>query len=166
MTTPAFERYAAARWPALVRAAWLLTGDRHEAEDLVQATLARAWRHWRRVAEADEPDAYVRRMLVNEFRRSRLRWRRSEQVGADWHPPAEGPEHAVVLRDTLVRALRELPPRQRLAVTLRYYLDLSEQETAAMMRCSVGTVKSQAARGLARLRELHGVSVDAARGET
>jgi RNA polymerase sigma-70 factor (sigma-E family) len=165
MTDDTFEHFAAARWPVLVRAAWLLTGDWHTAEDLAQTTLARTWRHWRRVVAADDPDRYVRRILVNEVRRSRA-WRRSADPTVDGLPVAvPGPEDQTVARDALARALAQLPAGQRLAVTLRYYLDLSELDTAAILGCSVGNVKSQTSRGLVRLREVYAPALAAGKRE-
>lgn len=161
MTKDGFDEFAATRWPALVRAGWLMSGDWQRAEDLAQATLAKTWRHWRRVAAADEPDRYVRRVLVNEFLRSRRAWRRHEPLGDAVSPVTPGPETSVAARDALARALREVPRGQRAVLVLRYYLDLSEQDTAAALGCSVGNVKSQAARGLARLREVYGVTLAA-----
>lgn len=147
-----FVRFAAGRRTRLFRTAFLLCGDRHTAEDLLQQTLERAYVAWHRVSGADDPDAYVRRIMVNEharrFRRP-LRESLTTQVpeprdggGSDWHET----------RSALLGALAALPPRQRQAVVLRYWEDLSESQTAAAMGCSVGTVKSQAARGIARLR--------------
>ena len=152
-----FDEFAAARWPSLVRAGWLLTGDWQRAEDLAQTTLERAWRHWSRVTAADDPDRYVRRILVNEHRRAWRPWRRLV-------PVASVPENAVDAdvsadtRDALARALATLTRGQRATVVLRSYLDLSEAETAAALGCSVGTVKSQSSRALARLRETYALS--------
>jgi RNA polymerase sigma-70 factor (sigma-E family) len=137
-----------------VRTAHLLTGDHHEAEDLVQQTLAKVYPHWARVSRLDSPDAYLHRALVNNsFSRHRLR--RARHLLMPWVP--ERPEPAqtarVEQRSLLLQALAELPPKQRAVVVLRYWEDLSEQQVAEAVGCSVGNVKSQASRGLAKLRE-------------
>jgi RNA polymerase sigma-70 factor (sigma-E family) len=165
-TEPGFEPFVAAAWPGLVRAAWLLSGDRRYAEDIAQATLVRAWRHWGRVSAADDPLAYVRGILANEFLRLRVRWRRDDElydVHADRRTDVESD---VATRDLLARALRRVPRRQRLVLVLRFYFDMSETATAAALGCSVGTVKSQASRGLDRLRrelEPHTMVVEGSR---
>jgi RNA polymerase sigma-70 factor (sigma-E family) len=148
-----FQAYMAARWPVLVRTAYLLTGDRFLAEDLAQTALTRVYASWRRVRRADDVDAYVRRVLVNanagRFRKRRV----AEHLTA---APMDGrvhlPHEAIAERSALMAALAELPARQRAVVVLRYWEDLSEREVAAVLGCSVGTVKSQASKGLARLR--------------
>lgn len=163
--TDDFDEFAATRWPALVRAGWLLTGDWHRAEDLAQATLAKTWRHWGRVTAADDPDRYVRRILSNEFLRSRHRWRRHEAHEAITDGDVGlGPafDDTVADRGALAQGLRQLPPGQRLVLVLRYYLDMSERDVAETLACSVGNVKSQAARGLTRLRAVYRDGVDAA----
>ena len=148
-----FQAYMAARWPVLVRTAFLLTGDRFLAEDLAQTALTRVYASWRRVRRADDVDAYVRRVLVNanagRFRKRRV----AEQLVA---VPADGRSHVphepIAQRSALMAALAELPVRQRAVVVLRYWEDLPEREVAAVLGCSVGTVKSQASKALARLR--------------
>jgi RNA polymerase sigma-70 factor (sigma-E family) len=152
-STADYDEFAATRWPALVRSACLMTGDWQHAEDLAQATLVKAWRHWRRVSGADDPDRYVRKVLVNEFLRTRSRWRRHEELATDSGGTVEGSEVAFAERDALARGLARVPRGQRAVLVLRYYLDVSEQDVAASLGCSVGNVKSQAARGLARLRQ-------------
>ena len=149
-----FQQYMAARWPVLVRTAYLLTGDRHLAEDLAQTALTKVYASWRRVRRADDIDAYVRRVLVNanagRFRKRRV----AEQLTAvplD-SAGAGSTEGSVAERSVLMAALAELTPRQRAVVVLRYWEDMSEKEAAAALGCSVGTVKSQASKGLARLR--------------
>ncbi|MFE4971071.1 SigE family RNA polymerase sigma factor [Kitasatospora sp. NPDC056651] len=146
-----FRAFAGSAWSRLLRTAYLLAGDRHGAEDLVQQALERAYVHWNKVRAADDPNAYVRRILINEHAR-RFRRRLTEHpVEAFPDRPAPGgsdPDDRAVL----LAALAALPPRQREAVVLRYWEDLSESQTAAAMGCSVGTVKSQAAKGLAKLR--------------
>ena len=148
-----FQAYMAARWPVLVRTAFLLTGDRFLAEDLAQTALTRVYASWRRVRRADDVDAYVRRVLVNansgRFRKRRV----AEHLVA---VPQDGRSHAphepLAERSALMAALAELPPRQRAVVVLRYWEDLSEREVASVLGCSTGTVKSQASKALARLR--------------
>ncbi|ONH33397.1 hypothetical protein BL253_01620 [Pseudofrankia asymbiotica] len=141
------------RSDALFRAAFVLTGQHAAAEDLVQETLARLLMVWSRVVAKGEPDAYAYRVMVNLHRRS---WRRvlmRERPTARL-PDRPGPDAFVRSErlDQLSRALAELPTRQRSAVVLRHYVQLSEAETAAAMDCRVGTVKSLTSRGLARLR--------------
>jgi RNA polymerase sigma-70 factor (sigma-E family) len=152
----AFEEFVLGRQAALFRLAFLLSGDRHHAEDLVQGTLERTYQHWRRVAAAANPEAYVRRMLVNaatDWRRSRRYVVEQSLDGAPepWSRRDSGTELAET-HDVVVRALRNLPVKMRAVLVLRYLEDLSEAETASVLGCSVGTVKSQASRGLARLR--------------
>ncbi|GAA4906463.1 SigE family RNA polymerase sigma factor [Streptomyces coeruleoprunus] len=151
----AFAEFATAAWPRLVRTAHLLTGDFHEAEDLVQTTLAKVYARWQRIPR-DEVDRYVRRSLVNN-NLSRLRRRRVVHLLTPLLP--DSPRHAhtghaeaVEQRATLVRALADLSARQRTVMVLRYWEDLSEQEIAAVLNCSIGTVKTHARRGLEALR--------------
>lgn len=150
-----FEGFAATRWRRLVRTAYLLTGDHHEAEDVVQATFAKVYRNWSRISRLEEPDAYVRRALVNN-NLSRHRRRRVRQlltpVLPDRANPAGGGHHDVEERSVLLQALAALPQRQRAVVVLRYWEDMSERQVADVLGCSPGNVKSQASRGLAKLR--------------
>jgi RNA polymerase sigma-70 factor (sigma-E family) len=151
----AFRDFAVAQWPGLTRLAYLLVSDAGHAEDIVQTVLAKMWPVWGRVGQ-EAPEAYARKALVN----TATSWRRRR-----WHGerPTEllperanyDDEHAPRLSDraALSTALRSLPPRQRSAVVLRFAEDLSEQQVAAALNCSVGTVKSLTSRGLARLRE-------------
>ncbi len=159
MATPdpvvSFEAYVHARNAALSRIAYLLTGDHHLAEDLVQQTLLRVVGHWRRVASAGDPDAYVRRVLYHEhiswWRRRR---HRTETPGDVPHRATSDPSDEVVVTIAVRTALARLAPRQRAVLVLRYFEDLSESQTAEILGVSVGTVKSQARDGLARLRVL------------
>jgi RNA polymerase sigma-70 factor (sigma-E family) len=151
-----FEEFVEGSSPRLFRTALLLTGqDRAAAEDLLQVALERAYRHWARICRSEEPERYVRRILANA---SHDRWRRAsrrpERVipGVDVAAVADDHAGAVADRDFLMRALAALPNRQRTVLVLRYYSDLSELEIADVLGCSVGTVKSQVSRGLARLR--------------
>jgi RNA polymerase sigma-70 factor (sigma-E family) len=148
-----FRDFMASRWPGLVRLGYGLTGDRGLAEDLAQSALAKAYAAWPRVRRADDPDAYVRRILINT-NSNRFRKRRVAEHSAEYLPEtgvADAAE-AVGQRSLLIAALMELPPRQRAVVVLRYWEDLSEAQVASIMGCSVGTIKSQASRALARLR--------------
>jgi RNA polymerase sigma-70 factor (sigma-E family) len=150
-----FEEFMTSRWAGLVRLAFGLTGDRWLAEDLAQTALASAYASWWRVRRADDPDAYVRRILVNTSNR-RFRRRR---VAEHTREPAELPDLAVAdsadrigQRSALLSALRELPRRQRAIVVLRYWEDLSDAQVATALGCAEGTVRSQASRALATLR--------------
>ena len=150
-----FDEFMASRWPGLVRLAFGLTGDRWLAEDLAQTALASAYAVWWRVRRADDPDAYVRRILINASKRRLRRPRLSEQPSeqADLpDPAAEDPAADVGERSALLAALAELPPRQRAVVVLRYAEDMSDAQVGALLGCSAGTVRSQAARALAKLR--------------
>ena len=148
-----FGEYVRARWLHLVRTAYLLTGDRHAAEDVVQSTLTKAYRSWSRVLRSDNPDAYVRRILVRS-NLDRFRKQRVPERLVDRPPESSGADLAdtVAQREVLVGALAELPERQRAVVVLRYWEDLSVAEVASVLGCAPGTVKSQAAKGLAKLR--------------
>ena len=162
-----FESYAAARWSRLLRTAFLLTGDHHEAEDLVQGTLAKVYLGWPRIRRLDEPDAYVHRALINN-NMSRHRKRRVVQLLTPILPerPREGGHSRVEERSLLMEALAALPPRQRAVVVLRYWEDLSEHQVAEVLGCTPGNVKSQASRGLRKLREhpaLAGYAADGTR---
>jgi RNA polymerase sigma-70 factor (sigma-E family) len=146
-----FSEYVQYRLPALLRFGYALTGNQHDASDLVQDALERVGVRWKSIVrDCRSPDAYVRRAMVNA-RTSRWRRRRPETL------VAEIPDTVVRARDRfddepLWQALRELPPRQRAVIVLRYYEDLSEAEIAATLGISTGTVKSQAARAMATLR--------------
>jgi RNA polymerase sigma-70 factor (sigma-E family) len=146
-----FSSYMAARQPSLLRTAYLLTGDRHTAEDLVQTALAKLYLSWDRVQRQESVDGYVRRILVNEHNSLwRRPWKKRETT------TSELPEHAAPAAagrdDALWELVQTLPRKQRAAVVLRYYEELSEAETAEVLGVSVGTVKSQTSRALAALR--------------
>ena len=151
-----FDAYVAARYPALVRTATLLTGDHHEGEDLVQGALVKAVAVWRRIA--DDPEPYVRRIMVNDnisrWRRHRGRTVVTEDPAAVTGPGRWTTEHDADTRVDLANALAALAPRQRTVLVLRYFEDLTERETAVLMGIGVGTVKSQTRDALARLRQL------------
>jgi len=158
-----FGQFVAARSPALLRSAWLLTGDEALAEDLVQTALARVWPRWERIYRSDSSaEAYVRRVMVTTYANWWRRQWRAEQ------PVAEVPERAARVdgyaevndREEVRQALGVLPPRQRAVIVLRYYEDLTERQTAGLLDCSIGTVKSQASKALRRLREQSWATVD------
>jgi RNA polymerase sigma-70 factor (sigma-E family) len=157
-----FSDYVAARQHALLRTAYVLTGEQHAAEDLLQTALAKTYLTWSRIRDPRSADAYVRKIMVNEhtswWRRA---WRKKEfstdelpdqHSGPGRHPDPDG-AGALADRDAMWTLLQTLPPRQRAAVVLRFYEDMSEAETAHVLGCSVGTVKSQTSRALASLRE-------------
>ncbi|MEU7749754.1 SigE family RNA polymerase sigma factor [Nonomuraea sp. NPDC049158] len=149
----AFDEFLAARSTSLLRTAILVCGaTHHDAEDLVQHALEKVYRHWTRIRH-DNPEAYARKVLVNAAI-SRARRRRVVQEITFARPPdtaAKSPD--LDLRDTLIEELRRLPPKMRAVIVLRYWEDQSESATASLLGCSLGTVKSQAARGLAKIRE-------------
>ena len=153
-----FHQFVAAKRAALVRTATLLTaGDAHLAEDLVQSTLTKLYVAWPAFQRADNPDGYVRRTLVNALTDERRRWWRRRE-----RPMAEVPDRAAAevpggeLSDGLRVALEDLPPRMRAALVFRYFYDLDVADTADALGCSEGTVKSQTARALDRLRAVIG----------
>jgi RNA polymerase sigma-70 factor (sigma-E family) len=150
-----FHAYVLARSPALLRTAYLLTGSRADAEDLLQTALAKTYLAWDRVRERDALDGYVRRVMVNT-QTSFWRRRKVDERPVDVLPERGAGRDAAAdldLHDALWTALASLPKRQRAAVVLRYYEDLSEAETASVLGVSVGTVKSTTSRALAKLRE-------------
>jgi RNA polymerase sigma-70 factor (sigma-E family) len=150
-----FEEFVAARGPRLLRVAWLLTGDAHLAEDLLQTVLARVWPKWGRIAD-ENPEAYVRKALVHTHASWWRRKWRGEVPHGDNLPDraaAADPFSDVDLEQSLSMAVRALPVRQRAVVVLRYFEDLSVAETAEVLGCSEGTVKSQASKALRALRE-------------
>ncbi|TDW22493.1 SigE family RNA polymerase sigma factor [Kribbella kalugense] len=151
----AFEAYFAARSDAMRGTAYLLCGDWHRAEDLVQQTFTKIYLAWRRIHRHEAMDNYTRQTLVRTFLSERRRgWFRHESVGSpETDPPARSPDLADD-RLVLLEALVQVPPRQRAVLVLRYWEDQSVEQTAALLDCSTGNVKSQAARGLATLRGL------------
>lgn len=150
----AFREFVEARWTAFVRFGYVLTGDAGHAEDLVQHALERCWRRWGRI-ESESPERYVKAAMAN-LAASRWRRRRFAEVrladGAEG-PAVDGGERALAVRDLVWREVQQLPPRMRAVVVLRWLEDMTEAETAAALGCSVGSVKSQSSRALARLRE-------------
>jgi RNA polymerase sigma-70 factor (sigma-E family) len=154
-----FSEFMNGRWLQLVRLGYVLTGDRGLAEDLAQTALARAYASWPQIRRAGDPDAYVRRVMVNA-NHSRFRKRRvAEQLTATVPEPT--PVEAAAGSDdrvTLLAALMSLPVGQRSVVVLRFWLDMTEAQVAAALGCSVGTVKAQGSRALAKLRGAVGLS--------
>lgn len=165
-----FSDWMAARQPALLRTAYLLAGDHHGAEDLVQNTLAKVYLNWHKVRDPKTINGYARRILVNEHNSLwRRAWKKRET------PSDEAPEW-LATHDTydvghgtaLWELVATLPRKQRAAVVLRYYEELTEAETAEVLGCSVGNVKSQTSRALSTLREkapAHGLDRDVLREE-
>jgi RNA polymerase sigma-70 factor (sigma-E family) len=146
--------FVRANYGRLLRVAFLLCGDAGHAEDLVQGALAKTVVAWSRVQRSEGASNYVQRILVNSYvsaRRRRSWWERP--LGRVVESPAKDPYDAVDQRDWLRRAMDGLPARQRAAIVLRFYQDLSEKEASAVLGCSVGTVKSLASRGLRTLRQ-------------
>jgi RNA polymerase sigma-70 factor (sigma-E family) len=158
----AFREYVAGRSPALLRTAYLLTGHRGDAEDLLQTALAKTYLAWDRIRDRESVDGYVRRVMVNT-RTSWWRRRKLEEYPTDALPERRDDRDAtddLALHDALWSALAQLPKRQRAAVVLRYYEDLSEAETADVLGISVGTVKSTTSRALVKLRDSSGLRDD------
>ena len=148
-----FDEFVAARGSALWRTAWLLTGDRHRAEDLLQTALGKAWPHWRRVSRSGSFEAYVRKTMFTTYVAwYRRRW--NAEVPTEHLPEQSGVDVAegVAYQRDIAAALAQLPRGQRAVTVLRYFEDLSEAQTAEVLGCSVGTVKSQTSRALAALR--------------
>lgn len=150
-TDAAYVAFVEAAWQRHLRLAMLLTGDPLRAEELLQDSLVKLYERWRKLAQPDQAHAYLRRILTNGHISARGRLRRERLVAAvpergyqaDPHPDAE----------PLRRALLALPPRQRAIVVLRHYEDMSERDIAELLGLNVGTVKSQNARGLEKLRQ-------------
>ncbi|MBY8880882.1 SigE family RNA polymerase sigma factor [Actinacidiphila acidipaludis] len=150
-----FSAFVRARSAALFRTAFLLTGERGQAEDLVQSALERLCRHWRTVGRAQAPEAYARRVLVNlVYDRHRSRRRSGTEVPLDDGGPASGFDayQQILSRDELMRGLRALPVNMRTVLVLRYFDDMTDAEIATALGIRASTVRSQAARGLAKLR--------------
>ncbi|GAA0531440.1 SigE family RNA polymerase sigma factor [Paractinoplanes ferrugineus] len=147
-----YVEYVSGRLPRLHRLAYILCSDQHQADDIVQATLTSLYVDWKKASAADSIDAYVHRMLVRRYLdEKRRRW--SRVLLGNFVPDRAAPApHAVEERDALVTAMRALPKGQRAVLVLRYFVDLSVEETADALGCSTGNVKSQSSRGLASLR--------------
>jgi len=151
-----FEEFMAARWAPLFRTAYLIAGDRHQAEELLQSALAKTYVAWDRIRDKKAADGYVRKAMLNtaaskwrKHRREQLTDRPPERVQAD---PAGGTADRLALWTHILA----LPPRMRATLVLRFYEDLTEAQTAAELGCSVGSVKSQTSRALDRLRQSWG----------
>jgi RNA polymerase sigma-70 factor (sigma-E family) len=162
-----YAEFYASAWPRLFRVTYAICGDVGQAEDATQCALAKAYASWRRVRSAQAPEAYVRRMAVNEVLGVRRRgWWRLERSGRLPEREVGGsPEQEVVDRAELWEGVLSLAPRQRAVLVLRYYEDLSEQQIADALHCSRGTVKSQASDALATLRRRYAASDLVAEGD-
>jgi RNA polymerase sigma-70 factor (sigma-E family) len=158
-----FAEFFHAAWPRLYRTALGIAGDPGAAEDALQSAFAKAYSSWGRISGAQHPEAYLRRMVVNEILGVRRRaWWRRERSHGNVHEGAvqhAGHEGAVVDRVALWGAVQALPVRQRAVIVLRYYEDLTEAQIAEVLGCSTGTVKSQASGALANLRRTSDLSL-------
>jgi RNA polymerase sigma-70 factor (sigma-E family) len=154
----AFREFADARMPALLRTAYLLCGDWHRAEDVVSTAIVKLYTSWRRVSQADNPDAYVRQVVVrtwlDETRRPWRRERPTETVPDSPSYDADVAADTVARRADLRRLLTEMPARQRAVLVLRFYDDLSVERTAEILGCSPGAVKTLTSRALGTIRRL------------
>ncbi len=154
MDDDSFRDFIGVRLDPLRRTAYLMSGDWHAADDVVSTAVTKIYQDWRRISQMENLDAYVRRTLVNTWLMERRRpWRRERSVPV--LPPVAGQradDQTVNDRLSLLKHLAALPPRQRAVVVLRFYCDLSVEQTAQVLECSTGTVKSQAARALVTLR--------------
>ena len=154
-----FTAYLHARQPSLLRTAYLLTGDRNHAEDVLQTSLAKLYLAWDKVRDRDSVDAYVRRIMVNENNSMwRRGWKKREFATEDQYLNSRADrevrdDYDEGTNDALWQVVQTLPPKARAVVVLRYYEQLSEAETADVLGISIGTVKSQCSRALAALRE-------------
>ncbi|MGV9350957.1 SigE family RNA polymerase sigma factor [Streptomyces spiralis] len=163
-----FREFAGSRADWLRKVAFLLCSDCHRADDLVQETFTKLYVHWPRMRRVENPDGYARKVLVNTFlaeqRSSWQRWRarHPDRPGTDSAAPPTDPEASLDLR----QALAAIPPRQRATLVLRYYHDLSVEQTADVLGCSPGNVKSQTSRGLQALRRALGIRSVTATGRT
>jgi RNA polymerase sigma-70 factor (sigma-E family) len=148
-----FEDYVSARGPTLLRFAYVLSGDHHLAEDIVQEVLARMHPRWHRMADVEQPDAYLRRAIVRQY----LSWRRrrssQERPGPVPERPGPDSDHGAE-RDEVWQLLATLPRSQRAVLVLRFYEDLPDEDIATLLGCARATVRVHASRGLARLRDL------------
>lgn len=158
----AFAEFVAARSGALHRAAYLMVGDVGLAQDLVQESLTKTYVAWPRLRNPHAAEAYTRKVItttaITWFRK--LSWNAERVTATVPETAADGHADGLVARQALLAALAKLPPRQRAVIVLRYYEDLSERQTAELLGCAVGTVKSQASAGLVRLRDLMGDDLD------
>lgn len=160
-----FSTFVAASSRRLLRGAYLITGDLGEAEDLLQTALERAYRRWPAIRQKDLPEAYVRKILVTTAIDAGRRRRMADAPLDEAQLPGQ-PDDAVEglpARAALLACVRKLPIGQRAVLVLRYFADLTEADTARTLGCSVGTVKSQHARAMARLRDLLAAQADGSR---
>ncbi len=149
-----FDAYVVTAWPRLLRSAWLLTGDWHRAEDLVQTVLTRAYGRWPRIKD-NAPDAYLRAMLATTFLTWwRRRWRAETPTERLPEPAAPDESDRIELQRVVRAAILALPHQQRAVLMLRFHADLTEAATAEALGLSVGTVKSYTARALTAMRGL------------
>jgi RNA polymerase sigma-70 factor (sigma-E family) len=149
-----FRDFVRQRSAALSRNAYLLTGDHQLAEDLLQSALANTYRHWRRIRD-DNPEAYVRQAMYHQHIAWWRRRRVTEQLtGTVREPLTADPADAADLRLTVTIALRQLTPKQRAVIVLRYFDDLTEAQAADVLGCRIGTVKRHSHDALRRLREI------------
>jgi RNA polymerase sigma-70 factor (sigma-E family) len=154
-----FDGFVREASPGLLRAAWLLARDWPAAEDLVQTAFEKTWPRWSRLRDDKHRLAYLHRVLMNAFLRGQRRmWTGEVATGDLPHRAAFDEAEALVLRASVLAAVRRLPPRQRAVIALRFLADLTEAQTAAAMRCSTGTVKGYTARALTALRADPGVA--------
>src|ERR1700722_4718426 len=148
-----FDGFVRAVSPGLLRAAWLLVGDWPAAEDLVQTAFERTWPRWDRLPDDRQRLAYLHRVLTNSFLRGqRRKWLGEITTGDVPHRAPADETEVLLLRASVLAAVRGLPPRQRAVIALRYLADLTEEQTAAAMGCTTGTVKGYSARALTALR--------------
>lgn len=161
-----FDDYVRVRGPALVRLAWLVAGDRHLGEDLVQEVLTRAYPRWNKILAGGRPDVYLRRMLVN----AHVSWRRkrSSSEVADGVGRVERADRVdigteALERDAVWRLITRLPPRQRVSIVLRFYEDLDDTAIAEILGCSPVTVRTHTMRALAALRQQLDISEESLR---
>jgi len=148
-----YVEYVTVELPGLHRTAYVLCGDAHRADDIVQTTLITLYRHWRRAAAADNTNAYVRRMLVRTYLDERRRgWSRVRLTSEAPDRPTT-PVSGLEQQDAVHDLLAGLPRAQRVVLTLRFACDMSVEEVAAVLGCSTGNVKSNTSRGLAALRD-------------
>jgi RNA polymerase sigma-70 factor (sigma-E family) len=149
-----FTAYLHARQPSLLRTAYLLTGDRNHAEDVLQTSLAKLYLAWDKVRDRDSVEAYVRRIMVNENNSMwRRGWKKREFATEELPGREVRDQYDEGTNDALWQVVQTLPPKARAVVVLRYYEQMSEAETADVLGISVGTVKSQCSRALAALRD-------------
>ncbi|HEY1487410.1 MAG TPA: SigE family RNA polymerase sigma factor [Micromonosporaceae bacterium] len=151
---PGFEEFVTVRSPRLLRAAYQLTHDWALAEDLMQAALAKAWRAWSRLSLESDPEPYVRKIMFNTYASWwRRRWNHENPTDSVPERTDDSMPHGQVDdRDQVWRALGRLPRRQRAAIVLRYFADMTEAQSADILGCSIGNIKSLTSRGLSSLR--------------